>query len=121
MKRWELYASMREKGMTYREIAEECGCSYQNVAMALANRNVNRFRHITEKGCVYPAIRSWMNENCICVDELMRKIYGHNVGGHTRSRWGEILRGFVEPKKPDIDNLIRVTGMTYEELFREGE
>ena len=119
MKRWELYASMREKGMTYREIAEECGCSYQNVAMALARRNVARFRCFTEKGCVYPALRKWLNDNRICVDELLRRIYGHNTGGHTRSRWGEILRGRAELRKQDIDSLIRVTGMTYEELFRE--
>jgi len=119
MKRWELYASMREQGMTYREIAEKCGCSYQNVAMSLAKRNVNHFRHITESGCVYPVLRNWMNENRICVDELLRRIHGHNVGGHTHSRWSELLKGRTELKKHDIDSLLRVTGMTYEELFGE--
>lgn len=121
MKKYELYASMREEGMTYREIAEKCGCSYQNIAMALARRNVARFRHFTEKGCAYPTLRKWLNDNRVCVDEMIRRIYGHNIGGHTRSRWDEILRGRVEMKKHDIDSLIRITGMTYEELFGEAQ
>lgn len=117
MKKWELYASMRENGMTYREIAEKCGCSYQNVAQALANRKVVRFRHFTEKSCAYPNLRKWLNDNRVCTDELLRRIYGHNAGGNTRQRYVEILKGRVDPKKSDIDSLLRVIGMTYEELF----
>ena len=107
--------------MTYREIAEECGCSYQNVAKALASRNVVRFRHFTENACVYPALRKWLNDNRVSIEELLRRVYGHNIGGTTRKRYTDVFRGHAELKKRDIDNLLRVTGMTYEELFREGE
>lgn len=121
MKKWEFYLSMYEQGMTIREIADKCGCSYQNVAGALAGHKTTRFREITPKQCAFPALRNWLNENRVSISELLRRIYGHNMNGNGRYRWDCVLKGHLELKKREIDALIRVTGMTYEELFGGSE
>lgn len=118
MKKWELYESMRKQGMTYQQIADACGCSRQNVYIAIARRKECMARGITPERCVYPALREWMNRNRVSVAELLRRIYGHNALGYTRNRFDNVLRGRADLKKREIDALLRVTGMTYEELFR---
>ncbi len=118
MRRWELYESMRKQGMTYQKIADTCGCTRQNVYYALARQEKRIVRKITPERCVYPALREWMDENRVSVAELLRRIRGEDARGHNRSRFDNVLKGQADPKKSEIDGLMRVTGMTYEELFR---
>ena len=116
--RHELYFEEREKGKTYQEIAKQFGVSYQAVAVALGKHHPGHTRPLTEKQCIYPNLRRWMNENKISQAELIRRM-GKMVGGRT----SEMVRGWLigrsYPKKPDIDILLKVTGLTYEELFKE--
>lgn len=70
--KYELYRSDRESGMTYREIAKKHGVSYQYVAQVLGKQGTPHFRYNTS--CVYPAIRSWLNENEVSGMELVRRM-----------------------------------------------
>lgn len=63
---------------------------------------------------IYPNIEKWINQH---VDgnwsEFARKV---GADQKTMSNW---LTGISEPRKPIIDEILRVTGMTYEEAFHE--
>ena len=118
MKKWQIYESMRNQGMTYQQIADACSCTRQNVHWALTRVEKAPIRGIVPSRCVYPALRNWMNDNRVTVAELFRRLYGDEARLNTRPRFYDLLKGKIDMKKRDIDALMRVTGMTYEELFR---
>jgi len=114
--KYDAYRSDRENGMTYREIAEKHGVSRQYVAQVLGKQSVPLFRYNTS--CVYPVIRKWMNENQVTIAEIVRRMDLLPIA-ENYIRYRDILCGKTEPKKSFIDFMIRLTGLTYEELFRE--
>ncbi len=118
-KRWELYAEDRASGMTYREIAAKYGVTYQAVAQVCSKRDASHFRSIKEDECVYPNLRSWMNENKVARNELSRRMFG-NSSSVCLGRISAWLHGKCYPTKLNIDRLIAVTGLTYEQLFERG-
>ena len=118
MTRTELYRELRAQGMTYRAIAKECGVSYQAVAQVCAKRKDTRFRKISQKTCVYPALREWMNNNLVSRAELYRMMHdGHPCIGRAPYVINERLSGKTLWRIDEIDRLLDITGMTYEELF----
>lgn len=115
-RKYDIYRSEREKGLTYREIAEKYGCSYQNVAQACGKQRTNYFRPYKESEVIYPKLRDWLNKN-----KVSRSEFGRRVGWEwtTRSipvvsRW---FAGTGFPQKETIDRILSVTGLTYEELW----
>ena len=106
--------------MTLQEIAKKHGVTHQCVAMAVCKYNISYFRPVTQKQCIYPNIRKWMNDNKVSQAEIIRRM-GVEVGGGTSTKFRAWLRGENEPRKRDIDMLLKITGMTYEEMFREEE
>lgn len=61
--------------------------------------------------CIYPAIRAWMQNNG-CNFSALADMMG--VCSQTISR---TLRGTRGTSKYTIDQILRVTGLTYEEAF----
>ena len=116
MKKYELYRQEREKGLTYRQIADKYGCSYQNVAQACAKTQKHRFRLWTAHSCIYPNVRTWLNENHILKRELLDRLEWEKCGANY-SKVGRYLRGVCYPKKQIIDKLLSATGLTYEKFF----
>ena len=116
MSKYEEYAALRQSGMTYREIAEIYGCSRQNIAQRLT-RKTSSYKGYGETRCVYAGLRNWLNENSVCVSELLRRMYGENPASGDVSRCSRLLKGELSLRKPEIDAIIAVTGLTYEELF----
>ena len=117
VKRLEEYESLRKAGLGYREIAKIYGCTYQNISQYLAKENRSLFKGFTTERCVYPGLRNWLNENQCTVPELIRKVYGYNLGGSTSERYRRLLRGETLFNMKEIDALIAITGLTYEVLF----
>lgn len=116
--RWRMVED-REAGMTHREIAEKHGVSIQYVSFVVGKYDPRYFKHVTEKGCVYPNLRRWMNENKISAAELLRRMYLEPLPGNLE-RLRNVMNGRANPRKDYIDRLISVTGMKYEKLFKEG-
>ena len=116
MKKYELYRQEREKGLTYREIAEKYGVSYQAVAQACGKSQPIRFRFWTKDMCIYPNVRKWLNENKITYRELFRRL-GWETCGKNYTYLGNWLRGENYPRKQIIDKFLSVTGLTYEQFF----
>jgi transcriptional regulator with XRE-family HTH domain len=116
MGKYELYRQEREKGLTYREIAEKYGVSYQAVAQACGKSQPNRFRFWTKDMCIYPNVRKWLNENKITYRELQRRL-GWETCSANYIYIGNWLRGENYPRKQIIDKLLSATGLTYEQFF----
>lgn len=113
---YKLYQAERDKGLTYREIAKKYGVSYQNVCQACSRFNPKQFRFHGETAVIYPNLRKWMNDNKISIAELVRRL-GLSPVSNNITTVSSILKGGSHLRKHQIDNLISVTGMTYEELF----
>ena len=110
-----LYMEAREAGMTYREIAEKYGVSHQCVAQSCAQGG-SRFRAHTESDVVFPILRRWLNQNKVSRAEFVRRMGKiPNSGEITKlSKW---LKGECAPSKMQIDRMLAVTGLTYEQFF----
>lgn len=117
--RTELYLSMRDEGLTYREIAARCGVTYQAVAQVCAQSRASQFRKIRPENCIYPALREWMNENYVSRAELYRRMHGVPCIGRAPYVLRDRLTGVSMWRMDEINRLLDITGMTYEQLFRE--
>ena len=113
--------ALRDQGLTYREIGKQLGISYQAVYSGLyIECEGDYFREQTKQTCVFHGLREWMNENRVGLAELCRRI-GDTGKRTTYSRIRKALRGYSILSKNDIDEILRVTGMKYEEVFGGAE
>ena len=108
MRKRDLYIAEYATGKTYREIAAEYGVSFQAVHQA-----VTRPTPKTCACCVWPELVCWMEENDMTVAAL-----AENLGVHWHTLYGW-MTGKNEPRKSNIDALLKLTGWSYEDLFRE--
>lgn len=115
---YKVYQQEREKGLTYREIAEKYGVTWQNVQCACGTRNPCNFQFFSDERCVYVNLRKWLNVNKVSTSELLRRC-GIAAAGKNQERMRLILKGKTQPRKPTIDKLIAVTGLPYEKLFEQ--
>jgi len=108
---------MREHGMKHREIAEVFGVSRQHVASVCGKCDPAYFIPVGDE-CVYPNLRKWMNKNKVSRQEFLRRM---GLAPHTKNheRLSSYISGKSNPRKSYIDNMLKVTGMTYEALFAE--
>lgn len=116
MSSYEEKLELREQGLSYTQIAEKLGVSPQAVRQALAKHNPKYFQFVTEKGCIYKGLREWMNENKVSRAELIRRM-GYEPLSETHTRFGNYLSGRSDFRKTNIDGILKVTGMTYEQAF----
>lgn len=110
--------ALREQGMTYQQIADHFGISYQAVAQTLAKYNPNKFCFVRPSGCVYTGLRNWMNKNKVGISEFVRRCGVENCYCN-KNRMVGYLSGKTDPPKRTIDKILAVTGLTYEEAFGE--
>jgi predicted transcriptional regulator len=113
-----MYIADRNSGMAYQDIADKYGVSRQCVQQACARECKAKFRY--NHSCIYPALKEWINENQVTTAELLRQL---DMVRHQNNydRIHKLLTGKQELKKHHIDKLLKMTGMTYEELFRGEE
>ena len=106
--------SMLLDGFTYQEIADRFQVSKQRIGQ-IFNMRESRYSKI-----IYPGIRSWMIENNVTVQELNRRMRPEK---RTKGNNGlfEKLRGEREITPEEIERLLRVTGLTFEEAFGRKE
>lgn len=112
----ERYMAERQQGKTYRQIAQMYGVSPQAVAAACASYAPGHFKPYTEAEVIYPKLRKWLNDNEVSRNEFARRM---GLVPYTKNcyRVSAYFRGRNYPLKETIDVMLRVTGLTYEELF----
>ena len=106
----------RDAGMTHQQIADKHGVSRQYVSQVCATHNPSQFRAVKKEHCIYPNLRAWMNKNRCSRAELARRM-GYSSEPCSSLRLGDYMMGRFAPRKPMIDKMLEVTGMTYEKLF----
>lgn len=116
--RKEQMRQLRKQGLKHKEIAERFGVSTQYVSHVCGECYPFRFVPVG-KECIYPNLRKWMNENEVSRSEFLRRM-GIEVHTKNLEKLGHYIRGETYPKKPYIDKMLKVTGLTYEVLFYEG-
>jgi len=104
----EAYAMLLD-GCKYQEVANKFGVSRQYIQQIYPQME-KRFVH---EDFIYPNIAKWFGENKMTVREFAGIV---NTNPSTVFSW---FRGVHEPRKFFIDCILTVTGMTYEEAFRE--
>lgn len=120
VKRADLYIADRNAGMTYREIAAKHGVSHQRVQQACTGKRGPKFKPYKPEECIYPNLRRWLNENEVNRSEFVRRM-GFEVIGNRLPETAKWFTGKGYPTKKSIDRMLAVTGLTYEELFWEGD
>ena len=109
--------ALRDQGLTYREIGKRLGISYQAAYSGLyVESEGDYFREATEKTCVFPKLRDWMNENRVGIRELCRRVWGY-ADSTTYTRTRRALNGTAEVTMEFINRTLKATGLTYEEIF----
>lgn len=109
-KRGDMIRTMHEKGFTYEEIGQLLGISKQ-AAHNAAVRIVKGFNATSVEKVKYTGLRNWMMSNQVSVSELSNRC------GYAKM-YASIV-GESEPSKKYIDSILAVTGLTYEQCFKE--
>lgn len=112
----DLYMAERDAGLTYAEIAAKCGVTAQCVAQSCARYGAGHFKPYTMDEVVYPNLRKWLNDNKVTRREFIRRM-GNVAGANQQSQLSAIFRGDRFPIKKTMDKFIKITGLTYEQLF----
>lgn len=116
----DMYMAERDAGLTYREIAEKYGVSYQSVAQMCSRYSIGHFRAYTKEEVVYPNLRKWLNDNKVTRSEFVRRM-NNRPAGQLVKEVGGWFRGNYYPLKSSIDKILEITGLTYEQLFERDE
>lgn len=105
-------------GMSYQKIADKYGLSHQRVQQIIGSSNEKLFRGFTKERCIYSGLRKWLNDNKVSACELTRRLYDNSNPVNT-ARTIKRLNGTNELTKTYIDKLLKITGLTYEEMVGE--
>ena len=110
-KRCEIMRKLHDNGMTYEQIGEQFGVSKQAVHQLLNRAPGDYFQEGAIKRVKYVGLRQWMLENRVSITKL------ESLCGISRKH--RVLIGQAQPSKTTIDKILAVTGLTYEECFKE--
>lgn len=107
---------MRLEGATLQSIADEMGVTKECIRRNLPPIEGKSWTaDAVLSRCVYPGIAKWLYENRCTYAKLGELIM---VPQATMSRW---MNGVSKPTKSNIDKILEVTGLTYEQAFYEAE
>ena len=109
--RAKLIRTMHDKGLSYEQIGDIFGISRQAAQQASYAGNGLRWKTINK--IKYVGLRNWMIKNEVNVAELERRC--NNL------RMMASLTGGCDPSKTTIDAILKATGLTYEECFKEDD
>lgn len=96
-------------GATLKETAETFGVSRQRMQQLFPKA----FTRGPRIKCIYPNIKGWIYENCGTQQKFAELIGVCHKTSH------DYLTNRRSPNKEIIDKILEVTGMTYEEAFKQ--
>ena len=108
-------ARMRKIGMSYQEIADKFGVSRQYINFLLQDgERVGRKPKNTHQ-IKYIGLKRYLETNRISIGKFSKM-----CGIDYTTMWRNLI-GKTDMLKRNIDKILKVTGMTYEEAFKEDE
>lgn len=105
-------------GKTLQQIGNENGISRQRVAQLVGA--VQPMKQWYKTYSVYPAIDSWLKYNRITITTFTQML-GYAANANNQNNVSKRLMGKVNLQKDFIDAVLKVTGLKYEEAFKERE
>lgn len=108
---------MRVHGCSYLTIANEMGCTKQNVHSALhrvLKEKAPYRRRARKTSSIYPTINTWLYDNGMTVRQLSAK-----TGIGYQTLWNR-LHGKTSFKPDEIIKLVDFTGLTFGDIFCKG-
>jgi len=109
-----------EEHQTYAEIAAKYGISRQRVAQMIGRWNPYHFQYVKPNSCVYVGLRNWMNEHRVSRAEIIRRM-GLAYNPTTAHRFACKMCGNQPFTIDEIEFLLHLTGLTYEQAFGSKE
>ena len=109
--RYEIMRKLHDEGMTYEQIGKCFGISKQAVHQKLERGPTDHFREGATRKVKYIGLREWMINNRVSMTKLEELC--------SISKAYRPLVGCGQPSKKTIDAILAVTGLTYEECFKE--
>ena len=107
---------MRLEGATLQSIADRFEVSLEWVRQVIPPIDGKTWsKYGIRSRCVYPGICQWLFDNRCTYAKLAELIGAPQA---SVSRW---MNGIYKPNKDIIDKILKVTGLTYEQAFREEE
>lgn len=111
---------MREQGYTLQAISDALGVTKQRVAQYLTGTKYGAGKHYRKLNSIYPNLANWMYEKNMCVANMVIEMgYTYNTDVALRVRG--ILTGRLDIEMSEIKKILDITGMTFEECFKEVE
>lgn len=108
-------AKMRENGFSLQEIADRFGVSRQRIGILFRKTGRVSKKPTGLDSVVFPNIRKFLSDNRMSIKRF---------SNFCQSDYNSVLRGikgYNDMQKHTIDDILRATGMTYEEAFKEDE
>ena len=102
-------------GATCEELANLYGVSKQRINQ-LVGGEVGKMRKWNKQYSMYPVIDSWMKYNHITFAQLSCD-FGYSPSANSWNNMRKLLFGEAELKKWQIDKLLSMIGLPYEEVF----
>lgn len=98
---------MRLDGATWQEVGDSLGVSKQAAWHALTPH----YCTAGSRSCIFPGIGRWMYEEGMGYADIARRI------GVPYSRVRDALIGYAEPRIKFINQMLELTGLSYEAAF----
>ena len=106
-----------EENMTYAEIADQMGVSKAYVALLLKDSvKKPNFHRWAWDSTPYPVLTQWMNEHQMSKMQLATALGYAPSSNNQYVVYRRLREGNLT--KNEIDKLLRITGISYENLFR---
>ena len=109
---------LRRSGISLNEIGLKYNISRERVRQICGNRSYCGVLSAKLHKIPYLGLRHWLEENKYSMSEVCEKM-GYSTHDSSRNFMSQLFCGKRQLTKNNIDKLLKITNMTYEELFKE--
>lgn len=101
------------EGWTCQAIADRLGVSKQYISQMLRAREIN---YVPIRGVCYPGLNRWLSEHRYGMPKLLDAL-GYQYSGNAAAYLRQRLQGKHEFHISEIRDILKLTGLTFEEAF----
>ena len=103
----------RLSGLSYKEIEKKYGVSKKEIIEMLSDKRVGCTRQRCSETCIYPVLFNWIYDHFGSSRKFAAAV---GVSNTCVINW---LCGKTDISKKNIDKMLEIAGMPYEQLFKQ--